>query len=481
MLLFDQTDYLNCVCLGLILDPEGRKMSKRLGNIVDPHEVIDAHGADAFRWYYLASQQPWAGYRFSADTVGESVRQFLLTLWNTYSFYVLYANTEASTRGPPPPGTRGYRGVPGFGGVRRGLDRWAVSRLQATTEFVRERLDGFDSTSAGKAIAAYVDELSNWYVRVGRRRFWRATPPRSAPCGTASLETAKLLAPFIPFTADAIWPTWSTARASASTGVRPPRRLPRCRPGASRPRSGSRDGGGPARRRARPRGPRPGEGEDAPAAREGGDRRDRRPSAARSRASPRSSAPSSTSATSSSSPRRASSRARRSGPTSAPSARGSARICPGPRCAIEALDADHVRGTIEAGGQVGISVDGREHTLGPDELSFVMQPLDGYQVESEAGRAVALALDLDDDLIREGLAREVVRAVQNARKEAGLEITDRIALGLGGDAELLAAVRAHEGYVTGEALATSIAYDGSGDAPLTVDGRPLLIAVRRAG
>ena len=110
-----------------------------------------------------------------------------------------------------------------------------------------------------------------------------------------------------------------------------------------------------------------------------------------------------------------------------------------------------------------------------------MQPLDGYQVESEAGRAVALALDLDDDLIREGLAREVVRAVQNARKEAGLEITDRIELGLGGDAELLAAVRAHEGYVTGETLATSIAYDGSGDAPLTVDGRPLLIAVRRAG
>ena len=154
---------------------------------------------------------------------------------------------------------------------------------------------------------------------------------------------------------------------------------------------------------------------------------------------------------------------------------------PQAKVAIEALDADHVRGAIEAGGQVGISVDGREHTLGPDDMSFAMQPLDGYQVESEAGRAVALALELDDELIREGLAREVVRAVQNARKEAGLEITDRIALGLGGDEELLAAARAHEGYVTGETLATSIAYDGSGDAPLTVDGRPLLIAVRRAG
>ena len=93
-LLFDTSSYRNCVCLGLILDPEGQKMSKSRGNVVDPWDVLDAHGADAFRWYYLTAQQPWAGYRFSVDTVGESVRQFLLTLWNTYSFWVLYANAE---------------------------------------------------------------------------------------------------------------------------------------------------------------------------------------------------------------------------------------------------------------------------------------------------------------------------------------------------------------------------------------------------
>jgi isoleucyl-tRNA synthetase len=109
-----------------------------------------------------------------------------------------------------------------------------------------------------------------------------------------------------------------------------------------------------------------------------------------------------------------------------------------------------------------------------------MEPLDGYQVESEAGRAVALALDLDDGLLEEGLAREVVRAVQNARKEAGLEITDRIELRLGGDEAVIAAARAHEGYVGAETLATSVSYDGGDGAAVEVDGRPLNIAVARA-
>ena len=93
-LLFDQSSFKNCVCLGLILDPEGQKMSKSRGNVVDPWEVLAEHGADAFRWYYLTTQQPWAGYRFSLETVGESVRTFMLQLWNTYSFWVLYANAE---------------------------------------------------------------------------------------------------------------------------------------------------------------------------------------------------------------------------------------------------------------------------------------------------------------------------------------------------------------------------------------------------
>ncbi len=480
VLLFDETDYLNCVCLGLILDPEGRKMSKRTGNLVDPHEVIDAHGADAFRWYYLASQQPWAGYRFSAETVGESVRQFLLTLWNTYSFYVLYANAEGIAVGageaPVPPGADGY---PASGGSAEALDRWAVSRLQATIEIVRERLDDFDSTAAGRAIAAYVDDLSNWYVRVGRRRFWSGDEAAFGTLRHCLAETAKLLAPFIPFTADAIW-------LNLSHGVRPPveesvhlQDFPVVDAGL---RDLGLETGMEAARRAV---------ELGRAARAQAKAKMRQPLAKAvivATEAERHTIEGLADVVRAELNVRDLEFVTEEGELASWAVRANFRAL-GPRfgkdmpqakIAIEALDADHVRGTIEAGGQVGISVDGREHTLGPDELSFAMQPLDGYQVESEAGRAVALALELDDDLIREGLAREVVRAVQNARKEAGLEITDRIELGLGGDDQLLDAVRAHEEYVTGETLATAISYDGDGDA-IKVDGRELEISVVRVG
>jgi isoleucyl-tRNA synthetase len=131
------------------------------------------------------------------------------------------------------------------------------------------------------------------------------------------------------------------------------------------------------------------------------------------------------------------------------------------------------------GGEIGINIDGDDHTIGADEVTLALQPLEGYEVEAEAGHAVALQLELDDELLREGLAREIVHAVQNARKEAGLEITDRIELTLGGDADLLDAAREHQEYVSGEVLATSVAYDGADGAATRIDGRELRIAITR--
>ena len=149
--------------------------------------------------------------------------------------------------------------------------------------------------------------------------------------------------------------------------------------------------------------------------------------------------------------------------------------------AVEALDAAAVAAAIEDGGEVGITIDGPEHTLSADDITLVMEPLEGYEVEAEAGHAVALALELDDELRREGLAREIVHAVQNARREAGLEVSDRIELSLGGDDELLEAARAHEAYIAGETLATSVSYDGdSAGETTTIEGRELRIGVARA-
>ncbi|HEY0279747.1 MAG TPA: isoleucine--tRNA ligase, partial [Solirubrobacterales bacterium] len=206
-LLFDESSFKNCVCLGLILDPEGQKMSKSKGNVVDPWDVLAEHGADAFRWYYLTTQQPWAGYRFSLDTVGESVRTFMLQLWNTYSFWVLYANAEGI-------GADAFRGSNSFDTKENeprhdadlaDIDRWALSRLDTTVAIVRERMDDFDCTTAGRAIADFVEELSNWYVRVSRPRFWQGDRAAFATLRTCLLETATMLAPFTPFLADEMY------------------------------------------------------------------------------------------------------------------------------------------------------------------------------------------------------------------------------------------------------------------------------------
>ncbi|MGI8727648.1 MAG: DUF5915 domain-containing protein, partial [Solirubrobacterales bacterium] len=146
--------------------------------------------------------------------------------------------------------------------------------------------------------------------------------------------------------------------------------------------------------------------------------------------------------------------------------------------AVEAVDPDHAREAIAGEREIGINLDGSDHTLHPDDLTLVMQPLAGYQVESEAGRAVALALDLDDELVQEGLAREVVRAVQNARKESGLEVTDRIELRLSGDGELLAAVEAHRAYIAAEVLADEVEFGGEGEgSEVEIDGKGLGIGL----
>jgi isoleucyl-tRNA synthetase len=490
-LLFDTTSYRNCVCLGLILDPEGQKMSKSKGNVVEPWDVISAHGADAFRWYYLTAQQPWAGYRFSIDTVGESVRQLLLTLWNTYSFWVLYANAEglgpADFADPQtltlhfPAYIAGKDNV-GEGDVATDLDRWALSRLQATVESVREHMDGFDCTAAGKEIAAFVEELSNWYVRLSRRRFWEGDRAAFATLRHCLLETVALLAPFTPFLADEIHLNLAGGEAEELGGLPDSvhlRDFPEPDPAFADPGLEAAmeavrltvELGRAARAQAKVKVRQPLRRAVIVA-------NDTEREAISARADLV----------------RAELNVKELDFVEEESELVSYAVKPnyrslGPRfgkrmpqvaAAVEALDPVHVAAVMADGGEVGIAVDGDEHALGADEVTLSLQPLEGYEVEAEAGHAVALQLELDEELRREGLAREIVHAVQNARKEAGLEITDRIELTLGGDEELLAAAREHEPYVAGEVLATAVTYDGPGGAPAKIDGRDLHISITRA-
>ncbi len=471
-LLFDTSSYRNCVCLGLILDPEGQKMSKSKGNVVEPWEVIDTHGADAFRWYYLTAQQPWSGYRFSVETVGESVRQFLLTLWNTYSFWVLYANAENL-------GPEDFREAPE---PSEDLDRWALSRLQATVASVSEHMDGFDCTAAGREIAALVEELSNWYVRLSRRRFWDGDRAAFATLRHCLLEIAALLAPFTPFLADEIHVNLAGGEAE-SLGELPDsvhlRDFPEPDSALSDPDLESAMGavrltvelGRAARAQAKAKVRQP-----------------LRRAVIVANDAERAAISASAELV------RAELNVKELDFVEEESELVSYAVKPnyralGPRfgkrmpqvaAAVEALDPVHVAAVMADGGEVGINVDGDEHALATDELTLSLQPLEGYEVEAEAGHAVALQLELDDELRREGLAREIVHAVQNARKEAGLEITDRIQLSLGGDEELLASARAHEDYVTGEVLATAIAYDAADGVSATLDGRDLHIVITRA-
>jgi len=215
-LLFGKSSYENVVCLGLILDADGQKMSKSKGNTVEPWQVLDKYGADAFRWYFFTSKQPWDGYRFSEEAIGEGVRLFLKQLWSTYFFYTLYANANvpalserddvlgggAVRSTATGPGQREDGSAPGS---VTDLDRWALSRTAATAEVVAERLDAYDATAAGRVIAELVDDLSNWYVRRSRRRFWDGEQAAFATLRECLLVISKLLAPFCPFVADEIY------------------------------------------------------------------------------------------------------------------------------------------------------------------------------------------------------------------------------------------------------------------------------------
>jgi isoleucyl-tRNA synthetase len=198
-LVFDRSSYENVLCLGHILDGDGKKMSKHLGNVIDPHELFERQGADALRWYMLCGGSPWSARRVGHEQVDEVVRKVLLTYWNTTAFHTLYATVngwDPASSGPS---------RSGGGAERTLLDRWALSRVHATAREVTEALEDFDSLRAGRALSACIDDLSNWYVRSSRRRFWDGDAAALSTLHECLRVLTLLLAPFTPFVTDEVW------------------------------------------------------------------------------------------------------------------------------------------------------------------------------------------------------------------------------------------------------------------------------------
>ncbi|HEX6207108.1 MAG TPA: isoleucine--tRNA ligase, partial [Actinomycetota bacterium] len=480
VLLFGESAYRNCLVLGLIVDKDGRKMSKSLGNVIDPWTIVDAEGADALRWYLFTAGPAWQTRRIFPEAVRETLRRFLLTVWNTYAFFVTYATIDDvdPTADPPP---RAERPV---------LDRWILSRLHATIRAAREGLEGFDATSAARAIDAFVDDLSNWYVRRARRRFWDPAGPDDDRDKAAAFATlyeclatmATLLAPFTPFVSEELHQnlvrgTEPEAPESVHLADYPEADPEAIDPALEEAMALARTAaslGRAARTEAKARVRQP-----------------LRRAVVHVPGDPEALRPLLHIVAEELNVKEvelASTAEELSGWTAKPSFREL-----GPRLGkrvqevAAGLEGDDgtLAGRLAAGETVELPLPSGPVELAPGDVELRRRTREGWGVASEGGVTVALDLDLDESLRLEGLAREVVRAVQDARKAAGLEVADRIELGLSAAGDVGRAIEAHARWIEGEVLA--VRTSGAGDLPdghrasVQVEGEPIEIALRRAG
>src|SRR3954466_3138539 len=453
---FDRSSYENVLCLGHILAEDGRKMSKHLGNILEPMPLMDRHGADAVRWFMLAGGSPWAPRRVGHETLSEVVRKVLLTYWNTASFFTLYAETNgwdpAATPAPAP-------------AERPLLDRWALAELASVTAGVTNALEDFDTQTAGRLIAGFVDDLSNWYVRRSRRRFWDGDPAALGTLHEVLDGLTRLMAPFTPFVTERVWrsavlpaapdavdsvhlASWPTVDDDARDDalveqVALVRRLV----------------------------------ELGRSARTSAKARTRQPLARALVAAP--------------------------GWTSLPrdlvaevadelnvaeltelSSVGGSLVdvsvkvdfrAVGRRlgkqvqavaAAVAAADPAELVAAYRAG-TATVPVDGTQVPLEDGDLIVTETPREGWTVASAAGLTVALDLTLTPELERAGLVREVVRLVQDLRKSSGLAVSDRIGLWWTADGAVAQALTEHAGSLAGEVLATAVHAQTPGDGPAT--------------
>jgi len=443
-LVHQRSSYENVLCLGLILAEDGRRMSKNLGNVLEPIPLMEDHGADALRWFMAASGSPWLPRRVGHGALQEIVRKTLLTYWNTASFLTLYADANDWQPYVSP--------VPDLAD-RPALDRWAISELHRLVLDVTASLETFDTQRAGRLLAAYVDDLSNWYVRRSRRRFWNGDPAALATLHECLYVLTLLLAPIVPFITERVW----------QDVVRPVSpELPDSVHLASWPRV---DGalvddalaeqvalvrrtvelGRAARAESKVRGRQP-----LGRALVGAPGWAALPEGLKREVAEELNVVSFEELAGELVDRSAKGNFRSLG-------RRFGKDTPKVAAAVAAADAAGLAASLREQGAASVLVDGEEVTLAPEDVILTETPREGWAVVTAAGETVALDLTITADLRLAGVAREVVRLVQEARKAAGFEVTDRIHLEWSAQDATAAAIEAHLATICDEVLAVSTA------------------------
>ncbi|MCP4142078.1 MAG: isoleucine--tRNA ligase [Chloroflexi bacterium] len=449
-LLNDEVSFKNALSLGHILDGEGKKMSKTLGNIVDPWDVLDNHGADAFRWYLYTASPPGQPRRFSTELVHEVVRSFTLTLWNVYSFFVTYANLDQPALKKPEK----------FDNL---LDQWLLSSLNTLVRDVTDAFENYDATNATRPITDFVDSLSTWYLRLSRRRFWRSEADADKNAAYYTLYTAlstvaKLLAPTMPFIADELyqnlvrsgnenaaesvhlsdWPKFDAVLIDENLNHEMDVVMKLVSLGHA------------ARQKAELKVRQPlaevaffvGNVEDRKAIANYAELIQGELNVKAVRLLD------------------ASSEAVSYSVKPYPKQLGQKYQSKFPlvRKAILAADAEEAARSLLSGNPFQIEFEGETLDILPEEVEVQAEAKEGYAVASDGAHLAALVTELSDELIAEGLAREFVRRVQDMRKAADFDVSDRIKVFVTASDEIHAAVDAHRAYISGETLAVEISF-----------------------
>ncbi len=473
-LVFDSVAYKAVISNGLVLDKNGQKMSKRLGNAVDPFQAMDEYGSDALRWYMLTNAQPWDNLKFDFAGVTEVQRKFFGTLHNTYGFLALYAQVDGFDPSAPQ--------VPLAD--RPEIDRWILSKLNSLVADVTAALDDFEPTRGFRPISDFVqDELSNWYVRLCRRRFWKGEmgPDKLAAYQTlyTCLDTiARLMAPVAPFYAEQLYRDLHPEALSVHTSDFPvadtsaidsdlERRMALAQRLSSLVLS--------VRKKEKIRVRQPIARVLVPVL-SAAQREDVRAVEALVLAEVNAKALELVDDASGVFVKRAKANFKALGPKAGPQMKDVA-------AAISQLSPEAIA-ALEQTGTYTLPLAHGAFELSGEDVDVQTDDIPGMAVASERGTTLAVDLTLSPELIQEGLAREAVNRIQGLRKDSGLEITDRIQVWVSGSEEALSAVRAHEAYLCAEVLADSLTFEVPADGSFTLEsdleGHDVVFGVRKA-